>query len=64
MPKTSYHRVASSVVEMLEELSAQVMKRHVQLTTHTVSPLRTATERDRGKPGMNMTGEERPLPDG
>ena len=38
MPNKSYHRVVSSVVEMLEELSAQVMKRNVQLTTQTVSP--------------------------
>ena len=38
MPKTSYHRVASAVVEMLKELSTQVMKRNVQLTTQPVSP--------------------------
>jgi hypothetical protein len=45
MPNTSYHRVASSVVEMLEELSAQVLKRHVHLTTQTVSP----SKKDKGK---------------
>jgi len=38
MPNKSYHRVVSSVVEMLEGLSAQVIKRNVQFTTHTASP--------------------------
>lgn len=38
MATTSYQRVASSVVEMLEELRAQVMKRHVQLTAQDASP--------------------------
>ena len=32
MLNTSYQRLASIIVEMLEELSAQVIKRNVQLT--------------------------------
>ena len=47
MPNTSYKRVASSVVEMLEELRAQVIKRTVQLTAQDAAPSKKGKGRNK-----------------
>ena len=49
MATTSYQRVASSVIEMLEELSAQVIKRTVQLTGQDVAHSKKSTSRNKDR---------------
>lgn len=55
MATTSYQRVASSVVEMLEELRAQIMKRNVQLTAQDASP----SKHGKGRRSRNRRHEHR-----
>ena len=62
MRNTSYQRIASAVAEMLETLSAQVVRRNVEPTQRRPPPLRrTARARDRGNSGMNKIDRKRVL---
>jgi hypothetical protein len=49
MTTTSYQRVASSVIEMLEELSAQVIKRAVQLTAQDAARSKKSKNRSKSR---------------
>jgi len=49
MATTSYQRVASSVIEMLEELSAQVIKRTVQLTAQDADYSKNSTSKNKSR---------------
>jgi len=46
---TSYQRVASSVIEMLEELSAQIIKRTGQLTAQDAAHSKTRTSKNKSR---------------
>ncbi len=53
MATTSYQRVASSMIQILEELSAQVIKRTVQLTTEDAARSKKSKNRSKSRRSRN-----------